>query len=115
MRFLIDENFNQRILRGLKQRIPGIDYLVVQDTELRQAEDTTILAWAAEQRRILITHDKDTIPKFAYQRVKANQSMPGVILVPEELSIGRAIEELLMVMECSDQSEYENVVVHLSL
>ena len=115
MRFLIDENFNQRVLRGLKQRIPSIDYVIVQETELRQAEDTAILAWAAEQKRILITHDKDTIPKFAYERVRANQSMPGVILVPEELSIGRAIDELLIIMECSDQSEYENLVVHLPL
>jgi predicted nuclease of predicted toxin-antitoxin system len=115
MRFLIDENFNQRVLRGLKQRIPGLDYLIVQETELRQAEDPTILAWAAEQSRILITHDKDTIPGFAYERVRANQSMPGVILVPEELSIGRAIDELLILMECSDQSEYENLVVHLPL
>jgi predicted nuclease of predicted toxin-antitoxin system len=115
MRFLIDENFNQRVLRGLKQRIPSVDYLIVQKTELRQADDTTILAWAAEQNLILVTHDKDTIPKFAYERVRANQSMPGVILVPEELSIGRAIDELLIVMECSDQSEYENLVVHLPL
>jgi predicted nuclease of predicted toxin-antitoxin system len=115
MRFLIDENFNQRVLRGLKQRIPSIDYVIVQETELRQAEDTTILAWAAEHGRILITHDKDTIPNLAYERVRANQSMPGVILVPEELSIGRAIDELLIVMECSDQSEYENLVVHLPL
>jgi len=115
MRFLIDENFNQRVLRGLKQRIPSIDYLIVQETELRHAEDPAILAWAAEQKRILITHDKDTIPQFAYERVRANQSMPGVILVPEELSIGRAIDELLIVMECSDQSEYENLVVHLPL
>ncbi len=115
MRFLIDENFNQRVLRGLKQRIPNIDYVIVQQTELRQAEDQAILAWAAEQSRILLTHDKDTIPNFAYQRVQANQYMPGVILVPEELSIGKAIDELLIVMECSDQSEYENLVVHLPL
>lgn len=115
MRFLINENFNQRILRGLKQRLPAIDYLIVQKTELRQTEDTVILAWAAEQGRILITHDKDTIPNFAYARVRANQVMPGVILVREELGIGRAIDELLIVMECSDQSEYENQVVYLPL
>ena len=41
--------------------------------------------------------------------------MPGVILVPEELSIGRAIDELVTVVECSDQHEYENLVVYLPL
>ena len=41
--------------------------------------------------------------------------MPGVILVPEELSIGRAIDELQIVMECSEQNEYKNLVVLLPL
>ena len=31
---LINENFDQRILRGLRLRVPSLDYVVVQDTAL---------------------------------------------------------------------------------
>ncbi len=115
MRFLTDENFNHRILRGLKLRVPSLDYIVAQETELQGTKDPVMLAGAAEQGRILLTHDVSTVPKYAYERIAAGQIMPGVIIVPETLPIGQAIEELVTVIECSEQSEYENQVVHLPL
>ena len=33
IRLLIDENFNHRIPRGLKRRLPSLDYLLVQELE----------------------------------------------------------------------------------
>lgn len=113
MRLLFDENFNHRILRGLKLRQPSLDYEIAQRTEMQGSEDPTLLAWAAEQDRILITHDINTVPKYAYERVAAGQPLPGVIIVPEDMQIGEAIEELLIIIECSDQSEYENQVIHV--
>ncbi len=62
MRLLIDENFNHRILRGLLLRFPALDHVIAQNTELKGVQDTSLLAWAAEQNRILITHDIKTIP-----------------------------------------------------
>src|SRR5688572_6564866 len=115
MRLLIDENFNHRILRGLIIRLPDLDHVVAQDTELKGVKDPLLLDWAAQQNRILLTHDINTIPKYAYERVVAGQPMPGVIVVPEELSISEAIEELLIIVECSEQSEYENQVLHIPL
>jgi predicted nuclease of predicted toxin-antitoxin system len=115
MRLLIDENFNHRILRGLIVRLPTLDHLVAQNTELRGAKDPSLLAWAAELNRILVTHDIKTIPKYAYERVVAGQPMPGVIVVPETLDIGEAIEQLSMAVECLEQSELENQVMHLRL
>lgn len=36
LHLLIDENFDQRILRGLKLELREIDYVVVQETEARR-------------------------------------------------------------------------------
>jgi predicted nuclease of predicted toxin-antitoxin system len=91
MQILIDENFNHRILRGLIIRLPKLDHVVAQNTGLQGVEDSSLLVWAAEQDRILVTHDIKTIPKYAYERVVAGQSMPGVIVVPEAFDIGEAI------------------------
>ena len=35
----------------------SVDLVRVQDVGLEQADDTSILAWAAENNRILLTHD----------------------------------------------------------
>ena len=99
LRLLIDENLNHRILRGLKLRSPGLDFVIVQKTELRGVRDSVLLSRAAQQERILVTHDLKTIPKLAYERVRASQPMAGVIAVPKRLSIGQAIEELATLFE----------------
>jgi predicted nuclease of predicted toxin-antitoxin system len=114
-RLLFDENLNQRIVRGLRRRIPSLDYVLAQDVGLQGREDPQVLAWAAEEQRILITHDLKTIPRFAYERVSTHQAMPGVIAAPDTLPIGQAIEELTIIVECSAQSEWENPVVYLPL
>lgn len=111
----IDENLNHRILRGLIRAIPHLDYAVTQDTELKGAVDPRLLAAAAEQGRILVTHDVNTIPKHAYDRIKAGLSMPGVIAVPDQLAIGQAISDLGLLVECCERSELENRVLYLPL
>ena len=115
LRIVIDENLDQRILRGLRRRLPTLDYVVTQDEGMKGATDSVILAWAAEQRRVLVTHDVNTIPTHAYERVGANLPMPGVVIVPGDLGIGVAIEELAVFVECADPSDVDNQVLYLPL
>jgi len=73
------------------------------------------LKWAATESRIVVTHDADTLLKFAYERIVGGQMMPGIIAVPQNLTIGQAIDDLTTVIECSDASDLENAVLHLPL
>ena len=115
LRLLMDENLNHRILRGLKLRFPSLDYVAVQNTGLMAAHDSVVLAWAAEQNCILVTHDLKTVPRLAYERVRTGHSMPGVIVIPRALPIGQAIEELATLLACGQQSDLENLVSYLPL
>ena len=115
MRFLADENFYNRILAGLRRREARLDVLRVQDTRLVGAEDPAVLAWAAAEDRILLTHDAATIPHYAYARIDAGEAMPGVLEVPLHMPIGQAIEELLLVIEASRHEDWANQVVYLPL
>lgn len=90
-----DENFNGDIVRRLRLKHPDLDLVRVQDVDLSGQEDPVILEWAAENGRILLTHDQATIPDFAYQRVDAEQPMPGVFVLNDRLPVGRAIERNL--------------------
>jgi len=70
----------------------------------------SVLAWAAEHNRILLTHDRATMPNFAYARMVAGQSMPGVFVVSDRLPVRQAIDELLLVDACFEQTEWAGLV-----
>jgi len=115
MRFLSDENFDNDILRGLFARDSTLDILRVQDTEMFQASDPLILEWAAQQDRILLTHDKRTMPDYAYERLAAGLTMPGVIEISKSLSIGETVEELMYLMLAGRPEDFQNQVIYLPL
>ena len=56
IRFLADEDFNNDLLRALRRRRPVVDVVRVQDVGLSGRPDPDVLAWAAEQGRVLLTH-----------------------------------------------------------
>jgi hypothetical protein len=75
----------------------------------------TILAWAASNDRILLTHDRATVPAFAYDRLIKGEAMAGMFVINARMSIRQAIDELLLLVDCSEQSEWEGVVLYLPL
>ncbi|HSE96636.1 MAG TPA: DUF5615 family PIN-like protein [Blastocatellia bacterium] len=115
VRLLVDENFNHRILRGLKRRLPSLDYLLVQETEVSRQDDPQILDRAAANNRVILTHDVNTMTRFSYERLEAGESLPGVVIVPKEMAIGSAIEEIAILLACSEPEEFPNRVIHLPI
>ncbi|NET60269.1 MAG: hypothetical protein F6K47_30240 [Symploca sp. SIO2E6] len=115
LKLLADENFDNTIVRGLVRRRPSIDIVRVQDVGLSGEDDPIILAWAAEEGRILLTHDVATITGFAYERVKQGLSMPGVLEVSTHSQIGRVIEDILLIEDCSLEGELEGQIQYLPL
>jgi predicted nuclease of predicted toxin-antitoxin system len=115
LRLLSDENFNGDIVRGLLLQRPDLDIVRVQDVELAGMDDPDILAWAANENRIVVTHDRATMPDHAYLRLAAGEPMTGMFVISDRLPVGQAIQELLLMNECSEQAEWNGVVVHLPL
>ncbi len=85
LRLLADENFNSDIVRGLLLRQPDLDIVRVQDENLAGMDDRDILAWAAENDRIVLTHDRATMPTHACNRVTTGQNTPGVFVFERSL------------------------------
>jgi Domain of unknown function (DUF5615) len=110
LKLVSDENFNGDILRGLYRQRPDLDVVRVQDIGLFASPDPDILARAAAEGRILLTHDRDTMLFHAYERVKAGHVMPGVFLVSDLMPIGQAIEEILLAVDCLTQEECKDFV-----
>ena len=115
LRLLIDHDFNDKIFLGLRARVPKLDALTARTVGLEQKPDTALLAWAAIEDRIVLSHDVQTMPGFAISRVRRGDPMPGLVVVRQQLPIGQAVEELTMLVLCSDQSEWQNLIIYLPL
>jgi predicted nuclease of predicted toxin-antitoxin system len=115
LRLLIDENFDHDILRGLVRRVPQLDFVVVAQIGLAGTADIELLRWAARENRTMLTHDSSTMTDFAKQLVAQHEPMSGLIIVPNELPIGRAIADLELSVLVQSQSDMRNVIQHIPL
>lgn len=113
LRLLADEDFKRAIVRGVLRAHPGIDLVRVQDVGLRTQKDVRVLDWAATEGRVLLTHDAQTMPAEAYDRVLRGLPMPGVFIVEQEEAIGQIIEDVILLAECSFEGEWEGQVNYL--
>lgn len=110
-----DENLNQDIVRGVLRRDPNVDIVRVQDVGLAGADDPTVLQWAAEEGRVLLTHDVTTMTRHAYDRVRHGLRMPGVFQVGHSVDVAQAIEDVLLLSTYSLAGEWEGQVRYLPL
>jgi predicted nuclease of predicted toxin-antitoxin system len=115
IRLLADENFDGRIIAALRKEWSDLDVVRVQDEGLGNTPDPDILAWAAREGRILLTHDKKTMGPLAHARVRAGQPMPGVCLVKRNAPLGLIISDLLILLANTSVEEWDNQVKHVPL
>jgi hypothetical protein len=115
LRLFFDHDFNHKILRGLEQRIPDLDFVNPNILENITETDENHLIWALENRRVVISHDVNTMTDAANRRLKNGEPIYGLILVPQEMPIGDAIAELEIIINCSQEAEFENLVLFLPL
>lgn len=113
IRFLADEDFDGRIVRGLRRHFPEIDVLRIQDAGLRSSHDRFILDNAAKLNRVLLSHDIRTMYTFALERLSRSLPMPGVILIDQSYSIRSAIQEIALIAQCVEPEELADKVKRL--
>jgi hypothetical protein len=115
VRFLADQNFEADITRGLLRHMSSLDIITAHEAGLREAPDPELLKWAAEQERVVLTHDRRTMPDHAGNRIRAGLRMCGIVVVPRRLSLSQTIEEIELIATCSLEGEWENKVQFLPL
>lgn len=110
IRLAADHDVDARIIAGLLRREPDLDIVQIRDVGLAVASDPIVLEWAAGEVRVLLTHDRATLVGCAYERVGRGDRMSGVIAVAGQCPIGRAIDDLLLVLECFSDDEFTDRV-----
>lgn len=115
IKILADQNFNGKILRGLKLRLPELDCVATYEIGIQKYTDYALLTLAAEEGRIILTHDAKTFPDFVYEKIEKSEKMCGVIIVSGYCPIGQAIDEIEIALLCNSESDWENNIVRIPL
>jgi hypothetical protein len=112
---LADADLNKAIVSGVLRCEPSIDFLTSHAAGLYRLSDREVLALVAEQRRVLVSHDVNTLPgHFRFFR-NAGRNSSGVFLVSQSLAVNAAIDELRLVWMASEAREWENRLVWLPI
>jgi len=114
LRFQADADLNQVIVLGLLRREPAVDFKTATEADLEGVPDPDVLALAAAEGRILVSHDLRSMPDHFATFVQTATS-PGVFLIPQHLPVAVALEELLLLWSATEPSEWINQIVWLPL
>jgi len=114
VRFQADADLSHVIVKATLRREPGIDFQTAQAAGLVGLRDPEVLALTARTGRILVTHDRKTMPTHFAAFIE-HTSSSGVIVIPQKLSVRAAVEDLLLIWTASEAEEWRNRIQVLPL
>ncbi len=114
IRYQADADLNQAIVTGVLRQEPKIDFQTAYEAQLSSLTDLEVLALATEQKRILVTHDRKTMPYHFAQFLLTDQSS-GVLIVSKRLEIEIVINELILIWSASEAEEWINRLAKIPL
>jgi hypothetical protein len=113
LRLLIDQNLDHDILRGLIRHISQLDAVTAFEIGMAKATDPQLLTRAAQERRIVVTHDRKTMPAHAADSMRRGKDIAGLLVVPRRMSLHQVIEDLELMITCSENDEWVNIIRYL--
>ena len=113
-RFQADADLNEDIVTGVIRRENQIDFQTAEEAGLSNLDDSQVLALAAREGRILVSHDRKTMPRHFAEFILSNTS-PGLIIVSQRTDVRAAIEELLVIWGASEAEEWANNISAIPL
>jgi len=81
-----------------------MDFRGAQAARLDRLPDQEVLVYAADEGRILVSHD------FQIQQFTQFRRSPGVLLVRQDFPVAQAVGSLLLIWEASEPDEWVNRV-----
>jgi predicted nuclease of predicted toxin-antitoxin system len=113
-KFLADANFDLVILAAAKRRESVLDFQTAQEAGLAGMEDPDVLAVAAQEGRVLLTHDVRTMP-WHFAAFISEHTSAGVLLIRQSLPRRQVVEDLLLIWVAMEAEEWINRIMSLPL
>jgi hypothetical protein len=114
-RFLSDHDLNEHIVTGVVRLEPSLEWIRVREVGLSKRSDAEVLAYAAEHGYMVISHDVNTMPSAASDRIRSGQKLSGLLMVKQRDPIGPVIASIRLIWSASEAEEWENQVGFLPI
>jgi hypothetical protein len=114
IRFQADADLDEDIVNGLRRREPSLDFQTALEGGLESLGDREVLALAASQGRVLVSHDRKTMPRHFGEFILVAKS-PGLLIVSQRTPTSVVIEELLLIWTASEAEEWVNRIAVVPL
>lgn len=117
IRFLLDENVDPVLRKALHQQIPEMTVWRVGDpiAPPNGTLDPAILDWCSQNRFILITNNRASMPIHLKEHLSAGRSAPGIFVLNPNITQEQILQELVLVWSASDLEEYANLIWYLPI
>lgn len=114
VRFQADADLNQIIVSAVLRRTPAIDFRTATTARLGGLKDQEVLALAAGDGRVLVTHDQTTMPRHFGEFLRSQRS-PGLIVVPQHLPPREVADDLILIWTATDAEEWTDRIAFLPI
>lgn len=112
--FQADADLDQAIVTGVIRRQPEVSFQTATEAGLEGLTDAEVLALSAKQQRILVTHDRRTMPAEFAEFIINSQSA-GVLIVSRKTPLEIVIEELILIWSLTATEEWINRIAKVPL
>lgn len=114
IRFQTDADLNQIIVSAVTRRVPEIDFSTATAAGLAALRDAEVLALAARDGRVLVSHDQTTMPRHFGEFIRSDRS-PGLIIVPQHLAVREVVEDLILIWTVTRPEEWIDRIAFLPI
>ena len=118
IQFLLDENVGPVLAGTVKTLEPAVTVFSVGQPggPVKQTSDEVLLQYAADFQYVLVTFDKNTMVKFAVDRMVEGKAMSGLIVIPSDRSSRQKVaEDMVLIWSLETSEDWLNRIDYLPL
>lgn len=91
-----------------------MNFQTATEAGLEGLKDSEVLALLAEQQRVLVTHDRRTMPT-EFAAFIADRQSSGVLIVSRKVALDVVIEELILIWSVTSAEEWIDRIAKIPL
>ena len=106
---------NEHIIDGVLRREPAIEFIRAREVNLGDHPDPEVLEYAAVNGYVIVSHDVNTMPGHAQERMVAARPMAGLLMAQQRSPIGQIIDSLVLIWTASEAEEWQSQICFLPI
>lgn len=89
----------------MRRRTPTLNTVTAPEAGLGEATDDAVRECACTESRVVISHDHSTMRARAEDRLRGGLPVAGLILVLQDMPVGKVIEGLVLIADATSPEE----------